>query len=261
MPWTDQQFASLPRSAQCFVQRLMAFEVNDRPSAVECLREPWLVSSRQSGVISLDVQILRNLRQYSQASSLRKASLSMLAWSTLPEDAELLQAQFEELDRTHSGALHLDDFCEALSMFAVDTAEAELLFKGLSLSGGDTVAYSEFLAAAMHGGLGNSDAMLHLAFQRFEPDAGLNITCDNLRHVLGDTFVGDDVENLFDEVESGGTKSVSFDEFAAYMKDTTPKFVRRRPLNKAKFISGGSIASLATTAADSDCADSDIDSD
>lgn len=205
IPWVSSCFKALSASAQSFLQGLIRVQPAERPSAVDCLNDPWITQRYHNSQPCIDLRTLQSLRHYTMASSFRRACLSLISWSLSAEDRAGVFTQFEELDRDNNGKLSLKEFQDVLQQtHAVNSTEAEAIFACMDVGGTGSVAYSEFLAAAMHGRL--NDEVLRSTFRRFDDNV---LTAEGMHRVLG--------YHVDLEADTDGDGQVSYAEFADYM--------------------------------------------
>lgn len=75
-------------SAKDFVKRLLVTDVNERMSASEALRHPWIQERERMplGTAKMDRSVVEALRRFEHASKFRRACLRGMAWSLSHEE-------------------------------------------------------------------------------------------------------------------------------------------------------------------------------
>jgi calcium-dependent protein kinase len=176
------------------------------------------IAKRHETEAAIDVGILGGLRSYAQASHFRRACLSMMAWSLSREDRRDLRSRFLELDVERTGTISLSQFKHVLEQnFHIGSVEAEKLFASLDINHDNEICYSEFLAATLQNRIRMHEGVLRKTFSRFDRNEKGEITVENLRTLLGDTFEDVKVEELIREADADGNGAVCYDEFQRYL--------------------------------------------
>merc|ERR1712137_1269444 len=99
-----------------------------------------------------------------------------MAWSLTDVDRSDLRAQFLALDKDKDGTITVEKFWRVLQKnFAIERDEAEAIFNSMDVRKTKRVAYSEFLAAAMHSSFDLGEDAVRSTFQRFDTDRAGNI--------------------------------------------------------------------------------------
>jgi len=231
MPHWSTRFHALSEPAKNFVQGMLVKDVSQRFSAAAALLHPFVLNGRKMTGEErvLDPEILKSLRRFAHASAFRRAVLSMMAWSLSNEDRRHLSEQFLLMDKNNRGTITHQELRTVLEEnFHVDSAEAQALFSSLDTDNDDEIEYSEFLAAALIGRVQVHEDLLRRTFARFDTNETGMITAGDLRFVLGDSFDGEEMEQLIHEADTSGDGSVNYEEFLAY-------FHRSEPMNEAPF--------------------------
>merc|ERR1719261_799193 len=102
--------------------------------------------------------------------------------------------------------------------FHVEDAVIKASFEALDTSHTDEIHYSDFLAAMVSSRIQIHDEVLAQTFRRFDTDNSGFITVTNLKEVLGESFEGQEIENLMKEADFDHTGKISYQEFIQYMK-------------------------------------------
>lgn len=127
--WSSR-FNKLTPLTQGFVKGLLVADPEKRLSAEQALEHDWIKSKNTQAVHDIDMGILQSLRNFSHASSFRRAVLSMMAWSLSADDRMHLREQFLSMDTENKGTITHSQMKRVLEEnFHVDNAEAEALFR------------------------------------------------------------------------------------------------------------------------------------
>lgn len=86
----DGRWAYLSADAQDFIQQLLEKDVAQRMNASEALEHPWL-KRRLSPSNDIGTDVLKSLRTFAQGSHLRRAALTILAYSLTSAELEGLK--------------------------------------------------------------------------------------------------------------------------------------------------------------------------
>merc|ERR1712070_1104479 len=211
---SPSRFSPLSKAAKDFVCRLMHASPAERMSAEEALSHPWIQAHQRQ--LTPDEQLIRNLREFTLLSPLRRACMSVAAWSASTEEQARVREQFLALDRDNNGVVSLDELKKALVPRGVPEPEVEKLFTCLDRNRDGELAFSEFLAACVFS-LDN-DA-LSSTFKRFDVDSNGSIGLTDLSQVVSDDSHGcKKAHEMLREVESSQDGAISFDEFCAFLK-------------------------------------------
>jgi calcium-dependent protein kinase len=209
------KFGPLSNAAKDFVHRLMHASPAERMSANEALSHPWIQTHREDQPTP-DAQLIQNLREFTLLSPLRRACLSVAAWSASSEEQARVREQFLAFDCDNNGAVSVDELKTALVPRGVPEAEVGALFTCLDRNQDGEVAFSEFLAACP---LSSDNASLSSMFKRFDVDSNASISLTDLSHrSLDDTPGGRKAHKTLLEVESNRGEAIRFDELCAFLK-------------------------------------------
>lgn len=165
-------------SAKKFVKRLLTANPDERPTARESQQDEWLMVYAQKNAEEsspLSSQLIRNLRNFKEYSSLHRILLEVVSFTLRPDQTLSLKADFEKINPDGEGEITLDELkavlstnSEAASLGLHSEAEVEGIFNSLKVQkSATTIQWHEFLAA----GLSKhdfDDSNLKLAFDRLD---------------------------------------------------------------------------------------------
>lgn len=232
-------------NARKFVRALLTRNPANRPNAEQALEMPWLVDSSQC---TLGVEVLEGLREFAEAQKFRRAALTILAWTVRAPERKKVEHLFLALDKGKEGYVNLAEFQFALRQeFSIDHAESARLFD--AVTHGTKMHYTDFLAAMVNHRIEVSEEIVTDAFSRFDVGHTGFIRTDDLRHVLGDTFEHEDVNEMISAVTED-PRGISYEVFVDVLKEK-----EHRCLNMHEVKSSGSVTSLAMTEKTVDCND------
>ncbi|KAL8455931.1 hypothetical protein Emag_000174 [Eimeria magna] len=95
----------------------------------------------------------------------------------------------------------------------IPEAEARRIFQRIDQTGDEEINYSEFLAATFQTQVALSQSLIREAFERLDADHSGQISLENLRHVLGDSYGGLLVEQILAQCDLKKNGVIEFDEF------------------------------------------------
>jgi len=214
-----ERWSTISKEATDFVQQLLQVDPEKRLSAECALDHPWILQRHAKNAVQIDHTIVQGLREFGQASKFRRACLEMMAWSLSNEERSKVREYFVAMDKNKQGTITLQELKQVMTdKFNVSDSETQQIFEALDSNQDETIHYSDFLAAMMNTRIAMHGDILKSAFRRFDTDNSGFITVDNLREVLGDTWRGEDVENLLAEADLLQDGRISYKEFVAYLR-------------------------------------------
>jgi len=203
--------------AKDFIKMLLVKDPDERCSAAEALKHPWLTSSSNEKN-ELDVEVLTQMRQFALGNVLKRAALGIVAMTMTPQEAREVESQFKALDTTSSGTIQLHELAAVLTeKLNLTEHECQRIFTKIDQSGDREVHYSEFMASIMGVRLAKDKQLIREAFRRFDLENNGYITVENLRAVLGDSFTGMRVEDIVKSCDTTGNNVIDYEEFLAAM--------------------------------------------
>jgi len=196
---------------------MLKVDPKNRLTAQAALDHPWISLKHTSRPV--DETIVHALRQFGNASKMRRCCLQMMAWSLSNEERATVRQHFLSLDQNKQGTITLAELKQTLvDKYHISDAETLQIFDALDTNSNDEIHYSDFLAAMVSTRIAMHDGMLRNAFQRFDTDNSGYITLENMKHVLGPTFEGEEVDKLILEADQLKDGRISYEEFQAYLQ-------------------------------------------
>jgi len=217
-PWCH-----LSHQAQDFIERLLTKDAARRPDATTALEHCWLSPSRRATQGADLSEALPSLRSFAHGSKLRRAALTVLAYSLTSKEIQDLEGQFVALDRDGRGVISLEDFQQAVLYTGVEQLEAENIFQSLGPEGPEEeVSYTPFVAALLATRVQRHEAKVRAAFEAFDRDRRGYVTAENLVEIFGEQKDGslelDEAKQWIREVDYKGNGVLDYDEFLAALK-------------------------------------------
>jgi len=130
---------------------------------------------------------------------------------------------FLALDKNHDGAIHFEELRDVMvNQFKIAEEEVQQVFSLLDTTHHQEVHYSEFLAAMMASRIELTDDLLKTTFHHFDIQSRGQITSEDFRSLLGDTFEGEPIEILLADIDTAERK-LNYEEFSKYAHACAPK--------------------------------------
>mmetsp|Transcript_8925 Transcript_8925/g.16035 ORF Transcript_8925/g.16035 Transcript_8925/m.16035 type:complete len:580 (-) Transcript_8925:12-1751(-) len=214
----------IPDQARDFVKRLLVVDPKVRMTAEQALNHPWIKNRKkekpsEEQEAQADAEILGSLKAFAEASRFRRACMSVMAWSLTNDERAKVRAEFIKMDKNKEGTISMGELKLALNKhFRITDEEIQPIFEALDTSNSEKINYSEFLAAMLSTRIALHDDLLRATFKRFDADNTGNITAENLKQVLGESFAGTEVKKLMEEADVNGDGVICYDEFIAYLE-------------------------------------------
>jgi len=211
-PQYPKSFWQLSEQCRDFVSKLLEKDATKRLSAAEAMIHPWVTSGVEDHA-QIDSAVRKRLQSFARAPRLRRACLSMMAWSLSGKEREEYESQFAALDRDGNGTVTLDELKLALASSGGDLGhmEAEQLFKSLDMNGDGEIGFTEFLAAVLPESAREDGALVHRAFDHLDADGSGVITAEELSPVVD----GSPESKQELETDMSGKSSLTLDDFKA----------------------------------------------
>jgi len=226
--WRPERWKTVSEEAKDLVKKLLQKDPEARLSAEQALAHPFIEKRRVSASGEVDqscpLEVVDQtagdgLVNFAKASQLRRACMSVMAWSLSNEERAKVRDMFIAMDKNKKGTITLYELKEVLTTkFQVADDQIKPIFDALDTSQNDEIHYTEFLAAMVSTRIAMHDELLTQTFQRFDVDNSGYITVDNLRVVLGESFNGAEVEKLIAEGDLTKDGRISYAEFIEYLK-------------------------------------------
>jgi len=205
---------------QDFVKKMLEVNPHTRMTPEQALAHEWIANREKMKSEALDQGIVDALSSFGQASAFRRACMSMMAWSLSAEERARVRDAFLEMDTQRTGTITMTEFKEVMEKkFAFEDTRIKEMFVALDTNHTDEIHYTEFLAAMVSTRLGMHDNLLKQTFKRFDVDNSGYITVENLKEVLGETFEGNEIEQLIKEADFKGDGRISYEEWIQYIKN------------------------------------------
>lgn len=186
---TSPAWARRSTEAVDFVQRLLHYNPDKRPSAMEALSHPWIVKHKPMR-FSLTLEMGRSIAKYAAAPPLlRSCGLVLAARGGFSEQSRL-GAAFTSADSDDNGWLSRDELIQALTSASVCgwsplDCEARDIFAALDLRRRGRLCFSEFAAACLYGRHGRSvEQLADQAFHAMDTERSRQVSAAAIAALL-----------------------------------------------------------------------------
>mmetsp|Transcript_57187 Transcript_57187/g.90653 ORF Transcript_57187/g.90653 Transcript_57187/m.90653 type:complete len:597 (+) Transcript_57187:66-1856(+) len=229
---TSNEWHGISADGKDFVSKLMEKDVAGRLSAEEALQHRWIADRRTpSKSQEIDDSIVKSLRSFAEISEFRRTCLQLMSYSLSLEERKKVRDAFLQIDHQKTGRIKMNELSRVLGEHVSDN-EARSIFNSLDSNSDEHINYTDFLAAMLTSRIVQNEGHMRAAFNRFDKDGTGVISLENLREVLGDTHQGQEIEELFREIDVAKDGVISYDEFMAYLQDDDPNEAHQEAICK-----------------------------
>ncbi|CAE7815859.1 CPK2 [Symbiodinium necroappetens] len=223
----------LSSHAQDFVMRLLQRDVGKRMSASAALEHPWLKGGGCTPSPVIGVSVLQSLRTFAQTSHLRRATLTILAYSLTSTELEGLEQTFLDFDQTGRGTVTLEQLRDAMqTRLDVSSAEVNRIFQAVDFTQNDEIQYTPFVAALLATRVKLHQDKVREAFDAFDIEGKGCITAETLVQVFNSQLCEggaqsciskEEAEEWVREVDFKGNGVIDYPSFLAAMMGRSSK--------------------------------------
>jgi len=221
------------KEAKGFIQKLLTYNPNDRYSAAQALKDPWLLKilfqnkKLTKKNLNLGQEIMRNLAHFNAGRKFQDAVWVFLCNYFLAEsDKKKLMKVFEELDEDKDGLLIKEEVLKGFQKYNIVSELTEQngideIINRIDRNKNGSIDYSEFVIATVNRKKLLAKSNLEATFKLIDKDDSKALTIDELK----DFFAGqgnhewdDQVwEALLREVDENSDGEISYSEFKNMM--------------------------------------------
>jgi len=225
LEFSSPDWDSVSAEAKHLIGQMLNREPQERISAKEALRHPWMLNARSEPLNSRASEYLSNLKNLKSEQVLKKATLAYISSHLLVKhEKEDLMSLFCSLDKDNSGTLSRDELMEGFQtiyeMKAEDTElEVDKILEEVDTDKSGEIDYSEFVAAATNKQTLLTKENIEAAFKLFDADNSGTITAAELKATLGrnNTFNEGIWSQIISEVDQNQDGVIDFNEFTDMM--------------------------------------------
>lgn len=219
------RWIGISKDAKDYISMLLTRDPRKRPTAAEAMDHAWLRrmvvdENAESSDNEIDLEVLKNIQQFSRQNAIRRAALGMIAMSLTQSDVANVEEEFMKLDSKRGGTIKLDELTKVLtSRLNMSKEEAMQIFNRVDQTGDEEIHYTEFLAAALQTKLVVNEKYIKAVFQKFDVDNTGLISENDLRRVMGDVYKGEDVGQIFRQADYKNNGYIDYEEFLKAIMD------------------------------------------
>lgn len=200
----DPDWANISKPAKNFVKSLLSYDPDERPTAAEALRDPWLqkqapLATPQPTTESMN-RVKNALVQSARDGKLKRIAAMMIAYKTPNESLKELRDAFNAMDVNNHGAISLFEFRKALKGCGYSDEELKEMFQDIDVNGNGMINYTEFLAITMESRGRIEESRIKEAFDRIDTDGSGNLSRQELCSIMGRACTEKNCERLVDEI-------------------------------------------------------------
>uniref|UniRef100_A0A0G4HDH8 Calmodulin n=1 Tax=Chromera velia CCMP2878 TaxID=1169474 RepID=A0A0G4HDH8_9ALVE len=141
---SGSRWRKVSEKAKDFVRLCLEKDPNKRLTATQALIHPWIMERVHLPEVPIDTAVLGSLRSYCTSTHLRRAALTMMAFSLTTKEIAELADLFLAFDHDRSGRISLTDFVSVMKEhFDISTEEIEKIFLSLSERHSSASAHGE----------------------------------------------------------------------------------------------------------------------
>jgi len=237
----DPVWEVVSNEAKDFVRYLLTYEEDERPTAEQALKHPWIqtsIKAHHAEFIEVygesSISCLENMEDFAKDASikLQQVVYTYIASQLLrKEEREEINKVFRGMDADCDGVLSAEDIKQGyLHFFHKDVSDIEVenLFQRINVSETGSIDYTEFLIAAMQRSKIIDEEKLRAAFSCFDRGDKGYISANDLKLALsgvvalpeddsGGMSADEIIEEMVKQVDMEGSGKISYQSFALMM--------------------------------------------
>ena len=199
-----KEWQHVSQQAQDFCSKLLTYNPDQRPTATDALRDPWLRSTFSLKDRRPDKQVMTSVQnallQSAQDSKFKKMIIMMIAYKSSTESIQQLRSAFDSIDTDNSGTISYWQFRNALKQCNYDDKVLKKIFSDIDVNATGVINYTEFLGATLETRGRIEDKRIAEAFDKLDVDKSGYISKENLCSVLGSECSAKARDALVDEI-------------------------------------------------------------
>jgi len=221
----DGRWAQLSCEAKDFVTQLLHKDAKLRLDATQALAHPWIMNkSDQFGSQEVGIDVLKSLQKFARGSHLRRAALTVMAYSLTSKELQDLEQVFLAFDKSGQGTITFNTLAEVMQdRLEVTSQEVERIFQSMDFANDEEVHYTPFIAAMLATRVQLNEDKVRTSFEAFDQDGTGFITAESIMRMFntlpGSEVSGslsrEDAERWIREVDFKGNGVIDYDEFFA----------------------------------------------
>jgi len=223
----DTRWDALSSNAKDFLEQLLQKDAAQRLDAPRALQHPW-VTGAGAAACDVGVEVLSSLRRFAKGSHLRRAALTVMAYSLTSKELQDVEQTFLAFDKSGRGTITLDQLAEVMHehLDEVDSQEVQRIFECFDFANDEEMHYTPFIAALLATRVKLYEDKVRTAFEAFDHGGRGFITADSLLEMFADgkgpgparCVTKEEAEEWIREVDYKGNGTVGYDEFLAALR-------------------------------------------
>lgn len=170
-----EPFKALSEDAKDLIKNLLVKDVSKRYDAVQAFNHPWIQDIQYQLDTEIAGEAMENMKNFMDAVSLKKATLTYLAAKLPEKNIEDLRQMFIKIDENGDGRITGEEFNHALTKIGMEFTGQEIqdFLLTLDLNHNGSVDYTEFIAGCMRSKIYLKEEYLRPAFEYFDRVIGI----------------------------------------------------------------------------------------
>lgn len=222
---SNEPWSSISDTAKNFICRLLAKDMEGRPTAGEALEDEWFAYTRENNsnkIFNSEAykKVMNNIKNYSNDNKLKEGLVYfILHHFTKTEALDVLRKCFECLDNDNDGLISKDELIQGLAKLSNESQaklEAEMIFSNLNVRD-NYINYEDFLKGSIDKDELITDKNLKLIFGLMDKDKSGKISKVELKDFFLTNNKTNRVSNICSLKEQKTTENDIFSQFIAEM--------------------------------------------
>jgi calcium-dependent protein kinase len=211
------------KEAKDLVKKLLTYKPDDRISAEDALKHPWLKDFKVEVDSTAANNALSNLKGFRSGQKLKTATAAYIGSQLISKsEKEKLGKIFKALDANGDGKLSKEEIHDGYEEHfgkLLDEEELDQLFNDVDTDKSGFIDYSEFIVATMSSKKNLSEEKLTAAFKLFDADNSGTISKDELMSVLNTSgqISSETIEEILKNADENDDGEINFSEFCNLM--------------------------------------------
>ena len=208
-------------------------DTEKRINAQEALNHIWFKENRSKELFNqiydenVTIKLIDNLKKYKKTSIIQETALAYLVHN-FPQMKDIINSGklFNQIDLNGDGKISEQELYQGLSKrLKSDTLEEDVkkIFQNLDMDDNGTIAYEEFIRAAVTKEKFMGENVLRFAFRFFDKDNSGKIEFEEIEKIFKNSVTDQNniesaLSKIIYEVDSNRDGKISFREFCILMK-------------------------------------------
>eukprot|EP00746_Dinoflagellata_sp_MGD_P132960 gnl/MRDRNA2_/MRDRNA2_66641_c0_seq2.p1 gnl/MRDRNA2_/MRDRNA2_66641_c0~~gnl/MRDRNA2_/MRDRNA2_66641_c0_seq2.p1 ORF type:complete len:525 (-),score=97.86 gnl/MRDRNA2_/MRDRNA2_66641_c0_seq2:94-1668(-) len=231
------EWSTISSDAKDLISSMLILDPDQRFTAEQVLHHVWIENlAPQAKDENLLESRFNNLKAFTAANKLKKATLTVIAQQLEEGKIKDLKEMFDALDTHDNGTITVDEMGEAirkLDLPEVWHTHLSQIMEHIDTTGNGVIDYTEFVAAALDKKMYLQEDLCWSAFRVFDIHGNGRLTKDELAKMLGGGNSDKECEEVWQDVmhidrmeierilkdhDADGDGAIDFDEFMVMMR-------------------------------------------